>query len=1051
MKMKLLSLLILLPAIAFGQFGQNKVQYNEFEWYFIQTKHFDIYFTEDGKNIAEFASKAFEDALSSIENSLNYRITNRITGILYNSGNNFQETNITDEYLSEGIGGFTELFKNRVVVPFTGDYKAFRHVIHHELVHAVMNDMFYGGSIQNIISRNITIRLPLWFNEGLAEYLSLGWDTNTDMFIRDAATSEYLPDIQGLDGYFAYRGGQALFSYIAKKYGKEKISELVSKVKSKGNIEDGFFASLGLTLEELNERWKKDVKKEFWPDIAKMEDPDEYSKRLTDHRKEGGFYNISPAINPEGDKIAFISNQDFYFDVYLMEASKGKVIKKLVEGNRTPDFEELNILTPGLSFSPDGKQVALAAKSNGFDVIYLIDVESEDVNLLPIQFDGISSLAWSPDGKAIAFSGHTPAQSDIFVVNLETNDVKNLTNDIFSDSDPAWSPDGTTIYFSSDRGAFLTSEQIASLFMIFNYDYSQQDIYKISISDSSLKRITNFANSDETSPIVSPDGKEILFISDMNGINNIYKLNVESIENADYNASDANAIPVTNSLNGVYQLSLSADGKKLTFSSMYQSAYNIFLLTNPFQINLGKKKLELTKYYSRMESNGDKETFPLFDEPDSTVAEDSSTQIFTGLYIDSTAAEIDTARNDFSAYIFGKQEYFKSDSLENEFKFNLTDNFDTTGNYKVNRYKINFSTDIVYANAGYSTFYGLLGTTIISLSDVLGNHRLIGQTSLQIDLKNSDYGLAYYYLPNRMDIGVEMFHTARFLYLSRGQDLNLFRFRNYGLVASLSYPLNRFYRIDGGLSILNASSENLENFMEPTSKITYVIPAVSFVHDNTIFGYTAPIDGSRYRFDIFSNPIVQPDKYGFTSFLGDYRSYSRFWGDYSFAFRYSGGYSFGANPQRFFLGGIDNWINYKFGTGEIPIDSPSDFAFLTPALPMRGYNYAEQIGSKYSLLNMELRFPLIRYLLTGGVPLLFRNVLGSLFIDAGTAWHDNDKLKLFGKNSGGKTVAQNLLTGMGFGTRIYFMSFLVRMDMAWAYNYDSFSEPIFYFSLGTDF
>ena len=50
--------------------------------------------------------------------------------------------------MEEGVGGVTELFKNRVVVPFEGNYKQFRHVIHHELVHAVINEMFYGGSIQ---------------------------------------------------------------------------------------------------------------------------------------------------------------------------------------------------------------------------------------------------------------------------------------------------------------------------------------------------------------------------------------------------------------------------------------------------------------------------------------------------------------------------------------------------------------------------------------------------------------------------------------------------------------------------------------------------------------------------------------------------------------------------------------------------------------------------------------------------------------------------------------------------------------------------------------
>ena len=237
---KIILLFFFLPSIIFGQFGKNKVQYKDFDWYYIQTEHLDIYFNQDGETLAEFTSKAAENALTSIQNSFNYKINNRITLIIYNSQNDFQETNVIDQYLSEGIEGFTELFKNRVVIQFMGSYKKFRHLIHHELVHAVMNDMFYGGSIQNIISNNISINIPGWFSEGMAEYQALGWDVDTDMFIRDAAINEYLPDIPALDGYFAYRGGQAVFYYIERKYGKEKIGELIGKIKSTGSVEAGF-------------------------------------------------------------------------------------------------------------------------------------------------------------------------------------------------------------------------------------------------------------------------------------------------------------------------------------------------------------------------------------------------------------------------------------------------------------------------------------------------------------------------------------------------------------------------------------------------------------------------------------------------------------------------------------------------------------------------------------------------------------------------------------------------------------------------------------------
>ena len=90
-------------------------------------------------------------------------------------------------------------------------------------------------------------------------------------------------------------------------------------------------------MEDLNERWKKSLKKQFWPDIAVKQDPDELSKRLTDNKKIGGFYNTSPVLSPQGDKIAFISDRDIYLDVYIMDAQEGIVLEKIVELGQETD------------------------------------------------------------------------------------------------------------------------------------------------------------------------------------------------------------------------------------------------------------------------------------------------------------------------------------------------------------------------------------------------------------------------------------------------------------------------------------------------------------------------------------------------------------------------------------------------------------------------------------------------------------------------------------------------------------------------------------------
>ncbi|MEN8192246.1 MAG: biopolymer transporter Tol [Bacteroidota bacterium] len=1058
-------------SLMFAQFGQNKVQYKEYEWFFIQTEHFDIYFAEEGRVNAEFCAAASEDALYDIHEKLDYQINNRISIIIYNSHNDFQETNTTDSYLGQGTGGFTEPFKNRVVFPFEGSYKKFRHVIHHELVHAVMRDMLYGGTIQNIVAKGISLQLPHWFHEGMAEYLSSDWETNSDMFIRNAIINDFLPDINRLSGYFGYRGGQSVMKFIADKYGKEKISELLHRINDLSNFEGGVRATIGLNLEELSEQWKKEIKVQYWPDIASREEPDDFSKRLTDNKKGFGFYNSSPAISPVGDKMAFISDRDIYLDVYVRDIRDKEEISKVVSSGTTFDFEELNILYPALTWSPDNNHIALSLKQGGKDVITIINVETEEYYNLPFQMNGIESVTWSSDGKKIAFSGHDAKQSDIYVYNLDEKSLNKITNDIFTDVGPVWGPKGEMIFFSSDRGEILDSSMIDENFNIYNHNYKQLDLYQNNLATNHLTRLTDWESSDEKSPVISPERDQILFTSDKNGITNIYKKPIVFTLGAEGNSiSKLEAKPITNSLNQVEQLSLSKDGMKLIYSTLYKKGYNIFLIDNPFELEIEQNSLEPTPFMAHVDAKNkglisDLSFFS--DSPLTSIVTDTSSAsslkketesddqknkrrsfIFTGdLVIDE---ETDSVKTDYSNYIFGAED---SDSTNEEIEEEelFAKKLDKNGNYLVNKYKINFTPDLIYANAGWSTFYGLMGTTVLSFSDILGNHRLIGVTGFQIDLKNSDYGLAYYYLPKKINYGIEGFHTARFVYLYRNGLPNLFRFRNYGGILSTSIPLNKFYRFETSLSGLNITSENLTNMNEPMEKVFYMIPSVSFVHDNTMWGYYSPIQGNRYKFTVFGNLGFGDARKSFYSVTWDFRKYMRFLFDNSLVFRFSGGYSGGNNPQSFMLGGTSNWINRTFATGTIPINDASDFAFLSPAMPLRGYRYGEQLGTKYMLLNLELRMPIIRYLLAGPIiPLFFQNVIGTAFVDVGTAWNKNEELSFSFKRAV-PDYSKGMLIGTGFGARTYLLFFLLRFDVAWAYDNTGFSTPKYYFSLGVDF
>ncbi len=347
--MSLLILLsfLLLPAHATATtFGKNTVQYTYFQWKYLTTEHFDVYYNQGGKAVADFAAEVLEDAYRKIADSFHYSTDSDepITIITYQSHNDFEQTNTTGGQPGESTGGLTEFLKSRVVLPFQGDHEAFRHVLHHELTHAMMLNMLYGRGFGAIVSGISRARVPLWFTEGLAEYQSRGGlDSETEMYLRDAIYNDILPDIYELDAYGylgVYKCGQSILYWIAWRYGDEKIGELLQNIKRLHDFDRALKASIGISREELFKRWRRFIKERYWPQVANLDPPDAFSRQVTDHKKEYSYVNNSPAISPNGEWLAFLSNRSDYFDIYLMNTLNGEVKKRLVRAERSCQFEE---------------------------------------------------------------------------------------------------------------------------------------------------------------------------------------------------------------------------------------------------------------------------------------------------------------------------------------------------------------------------------------------------------------------------------------------------------------------------------------------------------------------------------------------------------------------------------------------------------------------------------------------------------------------------------------------------------------------------------------
>jgi len=239
---------------------------------------------------------------------MGHQLTHRVPIILYGSHNDFAQTNVTPELIDAGTGGFTELLRNRVVLPFMGSYEDLRHVVVHELVHAFMFDALYGGAAGAMLARQSFYQVPLWFAEGLAEYVSLGMESNAEMFLRDGTISGYLPPLMYSGGYIVYKQGQSAVSYLVERFGEERLRDLLQRIRQVRSFEGAFQKSTGVSVPRFDEQWRQWLRKRYWPTVASKQDPEHFARRLTDHRREQNFANTAPAVGSPATARAFGSH-----------------------------------------------------------------------------------------------------------------------------------------------------------------------------------------------------------------------------------------------------------------------------------------------------------------------------------------------------------------------------------------------------------------------------------------------------------------------------------------------------------------------------------------------------------------------------------------------------------------------------------------------------------------------------------------------------------------------------------------------------------------------
>ncbi|MCC7194723.1 MAG: PD40 domain-containing protein [Gemmatimonadaceae bacterium] len=1057
-------------------FGQNQVQFKQITWRVIRTDHFDVHYYQEEEEAAKTVARMAERSYARLSRLLGYEFRERKPIVFFASRGDFAQNNVTGD-LGEGTGGVTDALRQRNMFFAGQDMGETEHVLTHEMVHQFQYDIqFRGRTGAAMMASDMSSEpLPLWYAEGMAEYLSIGpHHPATDAVMRDAALNGNLPTIQQMtqspDRWFPYRYGEAFWRFIGKRWGDEIIGEILQSTATSG-VSRSFKRFTGYELDDLGDEWKETMQTDYLPGIAALERPRKVAQPLLNERRTGGIIPVyvAPALSSDGRQIAYISTgsllrAEVFLDLYLADATTGKRIKRLTNSTLNPETEELRYAYSQSAFTPDGRTLAYTAQREGKDVLYLLDVRSRRiVRRLDTGLDQMIGPSWSPDGRRIVFSGSKSGFSNLYMIDADGRNLRALTNDFFGAVMPSWSPDGRRIAFVSDRG----QKTDISLLRFSRWEINIFDLETNKVETIPAQGGKNL------NPQWAPDGKSLAYISDRTGIAQLFLYDFDAHEHYQLTKFIGGISSVTENSPA---MTWARQADKLAFVYMDNGEYTIWSLSNPRQYRGDpyREPAPVVALGAAPAASGTAAARPAAAPGDSAAsAQAEAAQAVRAL----AQKAVDAARDSTSGRRLSL--YRTGDSLRPSALLPppgapgsqpatsvaaLLDSaalaLPSESSLKEEPYKPTLRPEYIsrpsigYAQENYGR--GVYGGTTLIFGDLLGNRQLAVSASLNGRLEEAQGFFAFQNSARRVTWAVGALQTPYFFlsnYAQTGFDQNgvasqyqtLERFVIRQGFLQGAYPLNRFNRIELGsqfTSIDRASMFLSQQFsvygygsgvyvdsIRGSGTLNYLSPYTAYVSDNALQGLTGPIYGHRYRLEL--RPNLAGDS-SWVNYLVDARRYDAILFNFlTLATRFNADLAVGRGELRYpkyigypyYIRGYDRENYNSADCGTNGSDGKSSSASTCSLVQL--------LGSRVVIANAELRFPLIRRFDLGILPISLPPIDGAFFYDAGMAWSSGQQPSLTQPDNYDFTRQRFMLRSYGYGIRMNLFNIAVlRWDYA---------------------
>jgi hypothetical protein len=1082
-------------------FGQNRVQNRKFDWKFFDTKHFRVYhYDRSGRQLGRYVAEEAENNIKVIEQKMGGQFPDRFSIILYNSYEDYRQTNVglkDESQISQmTISGTWNLTGDKLVVYHTGNHSDLQRQIQAGMAQVVMERMVYGESFKKMAKTQLLMNLPPWVTEGFIAYLTDGWNTE--------ANSEWkrMLDAQPKTGFYEFSekypeiSGKAFWKFVADNYGKAKMKALLSEMEQKTSLNKAMKnpENLGLKITTAYDSCMRYYRNVYALDLRQQDLPDSSAGIISLKVPKDNTIIRNIMVSPRGSEIVYTSWKEGKFTIYSQKTAYDQVRSVLLEGGEKDMTEEIDPNYPMMAWSNGGNKLAILYKKGkkvNLRIYNSFKGRIENYVIPPNRFDRVLGMSFMQDDDKLVLSAIRKSQTDLYQFTIKGSKMTNITDDAWDDINPVFVSGGSRkgILFLSNRpkpnmNVPVEVNQLPNGPMnVYFYNTTTQRAELLQCSD--VKPGQHIVQAIQYGP------DNFAYLYDENGIMNKF---VIMFGRDRRNMDSAYALPVTNYNTSIIAHQYNVASGNVADVIQQKNKYMVYFhkldmptdSAQPRQLMptiLSQEQPEVqdiipgsnVKYDFSRQNKDEPVTLPEVKNGTAFQSEFSDT-VSGGLRrkrhrtdvvkvgADKTVIEADSSTLAVitdSAYVKMKPSPYKLSFKPDGFNVRLDNSI------LFSQYQPYGNNGGVYQNPDLSVL------TTVNMIELMEDHKITAGFQLPLDLSSSAYFLQYKNTRKRMDwsvLGLRTQHTDNgnvFYYdPTSGFDTVITqRFKNITTMVQgeVSYPFDRLRSLHVHTALredkLVQKSENLYSLLLelPNTDHYWSLSRVEYIYDNTLTPELNIRKGTRYKLYTEYMSQLNGQKVSCYNFGIDFRTYQPIYRNITWATKIALAHSDGTAKVQYQLGGVDNWYRPKTdnnGTG-----GTGDYGFMMLATNLRGYKQAAQKGNTFGLFNTEIRVPIVStFFRRPAQSALLKNLQLVGFADGGSAYdgflpgNTTETTPLIFSNAPSTVVVQvntiskaDFILGYGVGLRTMLFGYFVRADVSLN------GTPMVYFALGTDF